>query len=200
MNRSHLATISLLALALLIAGPIIPDVAAQPVEDDYEDADSGPSGSDDLSGAQQEFERIITPEYRRLGMRAETLPDGSLRLRLPSEVMFDYDSADISPGFTPTLRQVARLIRRQRGVRARIIGHTDSVGSESYNLDLSLRRAESVATFLGAQGVQNRRLVTLGRGELEPIASNATPEGRQMNRRVDIVLFRRARGNRPNRN
>lgn len=200
MNLSHLATTGLLALALFATGSIIPDaVARQQPDSGYEEADSGP-GDDDLSGAQQEFERIITPEYRRLGMRAEPLPDGSLRLRLPSEVMFAYDSADISPGFVPTLREIARLMERRRGIRARIIGHTDNKGSESYNLDLSLRRAESVATFLSAQGVKNRRLTTQGRGEQDPIASNATPEGRQMNRRVDIVLFRRTRGDRPKRN
>ena len=91
-------------------------------------------------------------------------------------------------------------MKRHRGVRARIIGHTDNQGSQSYNLDLSLRRAESVAMFLSAQGLPSRRLITQGHGEQEPIASNATAEGRQMNRRVDIILFRRDRGNRPARN
>ena len=145
--------------------------------------------------AQQEIEQIITPEYRRLGMRLERLPNGSLRLRLPSEVMFAYDSANISPGFAPTLRKVAGFMERYPRARARIIGHTDSVGSDSYNLDLSLRRAESAAAFLRAQGVHPRRLFIDGRGKQEPIASNATPEGRQMNRRVDIVLLRPPRRN-----
>jgi outer membrane protein OmpA-like peptidoglycan-associated protein len=199
IHSRHLAWSGLLVLALLATGAILPNAVAQPAEEGYEDADSGPGGAD-LRDAQQEFEQIITPEYRRLGMRVESLPDGSLRLRLPSEVMFAYDSADISRDFAPTLREVARLMKRHRGVRARIIGHTDNQGSQSYNLDLSLRRAESVALFLSAQGVRNRRLITLGRGEEEPIASNATPQGRQMNRRVDIVLFRRARGERPGRN
>lgn len=200
MNLSRLVALGLLTLALLATGLMAPSgTVAQPAEEGYEDADSGPSGSDDLSSAQQEFERIITPKYRRLGMRVESLPDGSLRLRLPSEVMFAYDSADINRDFAPTLREVARLMKRYRGIRSRIIGHTDNQGSQSYNLDLSLRRAESVATFLSAQGVNNRRLITQGRGEEEPIASNATPQGRQMNRRVDIVLFRRARGDRPHR-
>lgn len=198
MNLSRPVALGLLTLTLLATGLIVPNAVAQPAEEGYEDADSGP-GSEDLRGAQQEFERIITPEYRRLGMRVESLPDGSLRLRLPSEVMFAFDSADINRDFAPTLREVARLMKRYRGVRGRIIGHTDNQGSQSYNLDLSLRRAESVATFLSAQGVNNRRLITQGRGEAEPIASNATPEGRQMNRRVDIVLFRRARGERPDR-
>jgi outer membrane protein OmpA-like peptidoglycan-associated protein len=149
---------------------------------------------DDFGGAQQQIERMITPEYRRLGMRVERLPDGSLRLRLPSEVMFAYDSANISPGFAPTLRKIAGLMNRYPRTRARIIGHTDSVGSDRYNLDLSLQRADSVAAFLSAQGVNNRRLLTDGRGKQEPIASNATPEGRQMNRRVDIVILRPQRG------
>lgn len=199
INSRHLAWSGLLVLALLATSPIFPNAVAQPAAEGYEDADSGPEG-DDLRGAQQEFEQIITPKYRAMGMRVESLPNGSLRLRLPSEVLFAYDSADINPGFSPTLREVARLMKRHRGVRARIIGHTDNQGSQSYNLDLSLRRAESVAMFLSAQGLPNRRLITQGHGEQEPIASNATAEGRQMNRRVDIILFRRDRGNRPARN
>ncbi|MCP5158385.1 MAG: OmpA family protein [Gammaproteobacteria bacterium] len=200
MSLLRLATTGLLALSLFATGFIVPGaVAQQSSDDDYVEADSGP-GDDDLSGAEQEFDRIITPEYRRLGMRVEPLPDGSLRLRLPSEVMFAYDSAEISPDFVPTLREIARFLKRRRGIRARIVGHTDNKGSESYNLDLSLQRAESVAMFLGAQGIKKRRLLTQGRGEQEPIASNATPEGRQRNRRVDVVLFRRARGDRPKQN
>ena len=159
-----------------------------------QDGDWGGAPQDDQGNgwgnAQQEIERIITPEYRRMGMRLEPLPNGSLRLRLPSEVMFAYDSANISPAFAPTLRKVARFMERRPRTRARIIGHTDSVGSDSYNMDLSLRRAESVAAFLTEYGVHPRRLLTGGRGKQEPIASNATPEGRQMNRRVDIVLIR----------
>ena len=161
---------------------------------DAQDGDWGGAPPDDQGGgwgrAQQEIEQIITPEYRRMGMRLERLPNGSLRLRLPSEVMFAYDSANISPAFAPTLRKVAGFMERRPRTRARIIGHTDSVGSNSYNMDLSLRRAESVAAFLNGQGVHPRRLFTDGRGKQDPIASNATPEGRQMNRRVDIILLR----------
>lgn len=208
MKVSHLATASLLVFTILAAGAIAPEATAQPrsaedygnrPDDGYDNrgADDGYDNhgvGDDFGGAQQQIERMITPEYRRLGMRVERLPDGSLRLRLPSEVMFAYDSANISPGFAPTLRKIAGLMNRYPRTRARIIGHTDSVGSDRYNLDLSLQRADSVAAFLSAQGVNNRRLLTDGRGKQEPIASNATPEGRQMNRRVDIVILRPQRG------
>lgn len=175
------------------------DYPARGGRQDSQDGEWGSPQQDDQGGgwgrAQQEIEQIITPEYRRMGMRLERLPNGSLRLRLPSEVMFAYDSANISRGFAPTLHKVAGFMGRYPRTRARIIGHTDSVGSDSYNLDLSLRRAESVAAFLNAQGVQQRRLFTDGRGKQEPIASNATPEGRQMNRRVDIVIMRPPRRN-----
>lgn len=147
-------------------------------------------GEEEWGGARQEIERVITPEYRRMGMRLEEMPNGALRLRLPSEVMFAHDSARISPAFLPTLRKVAGFMERRPRVRARIVGHTDSTGSASYNMDLSLRRAESVAGFLMDNGVNARRLVTDGRGSNEPIANNATPQGRQMNRRVDIILLR----------
>ncbi|HRZ05466.1 MAG TPA: OmpA family protein [Candidatus Competibacteraceae bacterium] len=175
------------------------DYPARGGRQDSQDGEWGSPQQEDQGGgwgrAQQEIEQIITPEYRRLGMRLERLPNGSLRLRLPSEVMFAYDSANISPGFAPTLRKVAGFMERYPRTRARIIGHTDSVGSDSYNLDLSLRRAESAAAFLNAQGVQQRRLLTDGRGKQEPIASNSTPEGRQMNRRVDIIIMRPPRRN-----
>ena len=197
MNRLPLVTATVLTFTLFAAGSMIPANAAQP-RSGYENAES--DEGDNFGGAQQQIERIITPEYRRLGMRVEQLPDGSLRLRLPSEVMFAYDSAKINPGFLPTLGKVADLMNRAPRTRARVVGHTDNVGSDSYNLDLSLRRAESVAAFLTAQGVNNRRLSTDGRGKDEPIASNATPEGRQMNRRVDIVILRPQRGGQQHRN
>ena len=69
-----------------------------------------------------------------------------------------------------------------------VYGHTDSSGDDSYNLNLSQRRAMSVANYLGAQGVDPRRFSILGLGESQPIASNATPEGRAQNRRVEIRL------------
>jgi outer membrane protein OmpA-like peptidoglycan-associated protein len=187
MHLSRFASAGLLALTVLTTGAFAPLASAAPPAA-YADEDSGGG----MGRAQQEIERIITPEYRRMGMRVERLPDGSLRLRLPSEVMFAYDSANISPGFAPTLREVARLMERYPRTEARIVGHTDSAGSDSYNLDLSLRRADSVAAFLSNQGVSSRRLLTEGRGEQDPIASNATPQGQQMNRRVDIILRRGA--------
>ncbi|HUH11565.1 MAG TPA: OmpA family protein, partial [Longimicrobiales bacterium] len=70
-----------------------------------------------------------------------------------------------------------------------VVGHTDAVGSDDYNQALSERRAQAAADFLVTQGVSRTAIRTVGRGETEPIASNDTPEGRQMNRRVEVAIF-----------
>ncbi|HRD67111.1 MAG TPA: OmpA family protein [Candidatus Competibacter sp.] len=197
MTVSRITSFGLLALLIFIPEFFVPEVSAAPPTSGFNNKSNEDDG---LDGVQGEIEQIITPEYRQRGMRVERMPDRNLRVLLPSEVMFAYDSADISRDFAPTLRQVARIMSNRPRVRARIVGHTDSDGSDSYNMDLSLRRAESVAAFIGTQGVERRRLHTEGRGEQEPIASNATPQGRQQNRRVELILIRPQRGDRPRRN
>ena len=194
MKLSQFVMVS--ALVGVAAGLVLPAALAQSrpgygaMPDEPEWGAGAQRGGEEWGGARQEIERVITPEYRRMGMRLEEMPNGALRLRLPSEVMFAHDSARISPAFLPTLEKVAGFMERRPRVRARIVGHTDSTGSDSYNMDLSLRRAESVAGFLTNNGVHPRRLTTDGRGSNEPIANNATAQGRQMNRRVDIILLR----------
>jgi OOP family OmpA-OmpF porin len=98
---------------------------------------------------------------------------------------FDFDSARLKPEMKAALRDLAERIKATPGhEKITIIGHTDSVGSEAYNMKLSLRRAEAAAEFLRSLGIDD--ITTEGRGESEPIASNATPEGRAMNRRIEI--------------
>ena len=116
------------------------------------------------------------------------MPDDSLKLILDSQVSFDVDSARINPGFADALRRMASVIKKYDKTVVHIIGHTDSTGSEEYNQRLSERRAQAVAAFFIAQGVNPARIHTEGRGEREPRASNATEAGRQLNRRVEIYL------------
>ncbi|WP_366949848.1 OmpA family protein [Immundisolibacter sp.] len=115
-------------------------------------------------------------------------------LNMPSHVTFATDSAQISPAFQSTLDQVAATIVEYKDTRVQIAGHTDSTGSESYNQQLSERRAQAVADYLASRGVDRARLSTVGYGETRPIATNETPEGRQQNRRVEIVLSPTAGG------
>ncbi|MCA1803946.1 MAG: OmpA family protein [Xanthomonadaceae bacterium] len=101
---------------------------------------------------------------------------------------FDFGKADLKPAFLPTLDKVADLLHRYDRTVVHVIGHTDNVGSESYNQGLSERRAQSVVTYLTNRGIAWQRLVTEGRGMREPRASNATEAGRQLNRRVELLI------------
>jgi len=107
---------------------------------------------------------------------------------MPSNVTFPVDSSAIQPSFQATLASVADTLSRYEKSYVDVLGHTDSTGSDAYNQSLSERRAEAVANFLANSGVQRARLATRGYGESQPIASNATEEGRAANRRVEIKI------------
>lgn len=112
----------------------------------------------------------------------------NLYLNMPSQVTFGVDSAAIQPAFRSTLNQVASTLVKYESSYVDVYGHTDSTGSDSYNQNLSERRANSVADYLSANGVQSARLATRGFGESQPIATNTTEEGRSANRRVEIRI------------
>lgn len=103
-------------------------------------------------------------------------------------VHFAFDSAELRPGAEQRLDEAVRKLTDNKQANVAVIGHTDSIGTESYNQDLSLRRARSVVDYLTSHGVDSHRLRIDGRGESEPIATNETREGRAMNRRVEFVV------------
>jgi outer membrane protein OmpA-like peptidoglycan-associated protein len=107
---------------------------------------------------------------------------------MPSSVLFDTDSTALTAGSRDRLNQVSDILNRYPRTRIVVEGHTDSVGSNSYNFRLSEHRAESVSDYLVDQGVERFRITTIGYGENRPIASNATPEGRLQNRRVELKI------------
>jgi outer membrane protein OmpA-like peptidoglycan-associated protein len=111
-----------------------------------------------------------------------------LVLNMPSNVTFATNEASVQPQFRATLDQVADVLKQYNQTYIDVYGHTDSTGSDSYNLSLSQRRAASVADYLTSRGVQSARLGTRGFGETQPIASNDTEEGKAANRRVEIKL------------
>ncbi len=109
-------------------------------------------------------------------------------LNMPSNITFDTDQDQVKSQFYPTLNSVAIVLRKFNQSLVDIYGHTDSTGSPSYNLQLSQRRAQSVANYLGAQGIDQRRFAVTGFGDTRPIASNASEAGRAQNRRVEIQI------------
>ncbi|RUT34519.1 cell envelope biogenesis protein OmpA [Arsenicitalea aurantiaca] len=109
-------------------------------------------------------------------------------LNMPSNITFATDEARVQPQFNQTLVAVGIVLRKFDRTIIDVYGYTDSTGSDNYNLDLSQRRAVSVATALSNQGIDQRRFYIEGRGKANPIASNATEQGRAQNRRVEIQL------------
>jgi outer membrane protein OmpA-like peptidoglycan-associated protein len=105
-----------------------------------------------------------------------------------SDVLFDFDSANLKPGAREKVAHVAGILKSHPDLKIEVEGHTDSVGSDGYNLRLSERRAESVRTSMVQQGVSRDVVGTAGFGESKPVATNGTAVGRQQNRRVEIVV------------
>ena len=121
-------------------------------------------------------------------MEVERLRDDMLRVSVSSEASFDFGKASLKPEFKPTLDKVAGVLRDDANVRIFVVGHTDSVGSDSYNQTLSVNRAQVVSDYLVSHGVMASQITVEGHGESEPRASNDTAEGRAQNRRVEIYL------------
>lgn len=109
-------------------------------------------------------------------------------LNMPSSITFDTDQDQVKSQFYATLNSVAIVLRKFNQTLVDVNGHTDSTGSASHNQGLSQRRAASVANYLGSQGIDPRRFAIIGYGATQPVASNATPDGRAQNRRVEIQI------------
>lgn len=109
-------------------------------------------------------------------------------LNMPADITFATDQDAVKSRFYPTLNSVALVLKRFNQTVVDVFGHTDSTGSDAHNLELSQRRALSVANYLAGQGVDERRFAVTGFGKTRPIADNGTADGRALNRRVEIQL------------
>jgi outer membrane protein OmpA-like peptidoglycan-associated protein len=121
------------------------------------------------------------------GVQVEKHGD-DIQLIMSSDVSFGTAEASIRPDFYPTLDSVAVVLRKYDNTNVIVTGYTDNVGTAAYNQGLSEARARSVSNFLASRGVNPNRLFAEGMGKRDPIASNATAEGRAINRRVVITL------------
>ncbi len=111
-----------------------------------------------------------------------------LAVTFRGDVLFDVDSAALKPGAYNEINRVANVLTQYPQTNVQIAGHTDSTGPETYNQDLSERRAMSVQNALANQGVPMNRMRAIGFGESQPIADNSTAQGRQLNRRVVVTI------------
>jgi outer membrane protein OmpA-like peptidoglycan-associated protein len=111
-----------------------------------------------------------------------------ITLNMPGNVTFATNSVDIKSDFYGVLDSVSLVLKEYDKTVVEVAGHTDDRGAESYNQSLSERRAESVARYFRSRGLDGMRLITVGYGESRPTADNATPAGREQNRRVELTL------------
>ncbi len=122
------------------------------------------------------------------GATVERVGEG-IKITFESGLLFPFNSAELKTEARDNLRNLSQSLDEYEGTKLLIVGHTDNVGSDSYNQSLSERRAASARDYLVLQGVDSSRLQTAGRGETEPVASNDSDERRAQNRRVEIAIY-----------
>jgi outer membrane protein OmpA-like peptidoglycan-associated protein len=120
--------------------------------------------------------------------RVERVGEG-IAVTFDSGILFAVNQATLQPAGQQNLRDLVASLEEYEGTEVLVVGHTDSTGEEAYNQSLSERRADAARNFLTGAGLDAGRVRAMGRGELEPIASNDTEAGRQQNRRVEIAIF-----------
>ncbi|MEQ1493141.1 MAG: OmpA family protein [Terricaulis sp.] len=122
------------------------------------------------------------------GVGVERVSQSQIKLIFPSDLTFDVNQDTVKSQFSGTLRDTGSVLRTYDQTTVDVIGHADATGADDYNLDLSQRRANNVASLLQSGGVQRQRILSEGHGEREPRASNATESGRSQNRRVEVFI------------
>lgn len=137
---------------------------------------------------QQRLEQKLAQERRDKQIAMVRVDEETLRLDIRSEASFAVNSSNLSTNFRSSLDTMAEIIAEFDKTAVHVVGHTDSTGSHSHNQSLSVRRANSVSDHFIGSGVVQSRLRTIGRGETTPRYSNATDQGRRLNRRVEIYL------------
>ena len=114
--------------------------------------------------------------------------EGEVKLNVPGNVSFATGSSNIDPQLYPVLNRVANTLKDYPATTVTVIGHTDNVGGDAANQNLSRERAAAVMNYLNRQGIAMTRMQAVGRGEMEPVADNATDGGRAQNRRVELLI------------
>lgn len=155
---------------------------------------AGALGGHLWSQRMQAKQQAMEQATRGSGVQVSRTSDDQLRLEVPSDISFAVGSAALEPRLRPVLDAFASGLERDAQLLVRVVGHTDNTGSDAVNEPLSLRRAESVRGYLEDRGIQGSRIEVAGRGAREPVASNATPEDRARNRRVEVFLRDTQRG------
>lgn len=138
----------------------------------------------EMGRAESELRDSLAPS----GATVERTAPDEIRIRMPSDITFDFNRDNVRREFMPRVHDLARTLLSHPMIDITIVGHADAIGSDDYNMNLSQRRARAVGAVLLDDGVAYRRIDVAGRGEWEPLASNSSDWGRAQNRRVEIRL------------
>jgi len=122
------------------------------------------------------------------GAKVERVGEG-IKITFSSGILFDVDQSNVKDQYRSELTELSRILNKYADTNIMLVGHTDSTGSEEYNLGLSEKRAASVANYLATQNVNSGRFTTEGYGESQPVATNDTDAGRAQNRRVEVAIW-----------
>lgn len=141
-----------------------------------------------MDSQKKDLEKVLAPEVQAGAINVAKVDQNNLLITMTAQTAFDFDSTEIKPGFHSTMDKIANVLVRYGKTHLTVVGHTDNVGTQQYNQTLSERRSGAVADYLRVKGVIPQRLESVGRGENSPRATNATEEGRRLNRRVEIVV------------
>ena len=141
-----------------------------------------------MDDQKRDLEKNLAQEIKLGQARIDKLPNDVVRVTMTNQTAFETNSANIKSGFHSTMDKLADVVSRYNKTTLTVVGHTDSTGSNAYNQKLSERRAHSVAEYLEMRRVDGMRLAIAGKGEEQPVASNDSESGRQLNRRVEIYV------------
>ena len=132
-------------------------------------------------------EAKLRAELQGTGVSVTRIGD-NITLNMPGNITFATDSSDLNSAFFEVLGSVTRVLKEFDQTVVEVAGHTDSTGSDAYNQQLSERRAQTVTDYFTSRNISAQRFITIGLGESMPVATNDTPDGRQLNRRVEITM------------
>jgi len=175
------------AAAGAVAGLITGDSSMERKKRALVGAGLGAIAGASVGAYQDRQEAKLRAELDRTGVSVTRIGD-NITLNMPGNVTFATDSADLNASFFEVLNSVGLVVNEFNQTVIEVAGHTDSTGADTYNQQLSERRAAAVATYLRTRSVLADRIITVGQGEGRPVASNDTDAGRQQNRRVEITL------------
>jgi outer membrane protein OmpA-like peptidoglycan-associated protein len=141
-----------------------------------------------MDSQKKDLDKNLKRERESGVIKVQKLDNDAVRIVMTGQTAFETDSATVKPGFQTTMDKLSDVVIRYGKTALTITGHTDSRGTPQHNIDLSRRRAQAVYDYFASRDVNPARLVAMGKGETEPVASNDTEGGRRQNRRVEILV------------